>query len=47
MKSRLLRICRSLLLALGWELLARLNIVDSLALPPLSKSRGRLGRPDA
>ncbi len=26
-----------LLLALAWELLARLNIVDSLALPPLSK----------
>ncbi|MGH6677245.1 MAG: ABC transporter permease, partial [Xanthobacteraceae bacterium] len=26
-----------LLLALAWEALARLNIVDSLALPPLSK----------
>ena len=37
MKSTALRYLPLLLLALGWELLARLNIVDSLALPPLSK----------
>src|SRR5579872_678802 len=37
MKSAALRYLPLVLLALGWELLARLNIVDSLALPPLSK----------
>ena len=32
------------LLALGWEAVARLNIIDSQALPPLSSRRGRVGR---
>jgi ABC-type nitrate/sulfonate/bicarbonate transport system permease component len=32
-----LRYLPLLLLALAWEVLARLNVVDSLALPPLSK----------
>jgi NitT/TauT family transport system permease protein len=36
-KSAALRYLPLLVLALGWEALARLNIVDSLALPPLSK----------
>ena len=37
MKSAVLRYLPLLLLAVLWEALARLNIVDSLALPPLSK----------
>jgi NitT/TauT family transport system permease protein len=37
MKSAALRYLPLVLLAIGWELVARLNIVDSLALPPLSK----------
>jgi NitT/TauT family transport system permease protein len=36
-KSAVLRYLPLLLLAVLWEALARLNIVDSLALPPLSK----------
>jgi NitT/TauT family transport system permease protein len=36
-KSVLLRYLPLVLLALAWEVVARLNIVDSLALPPLSK----------
>jgi len=37
MKSAAVRYLPLVLLALGWEALARFNIVDSLALPPLSK----------
>lgn len=37
MRSTAVRYLPLLLLALAWELVARLNIVDSVALPPLSK----------
>jgi ABC-type nitrate/sulfonate/bicarbonate transport system permease component len=37
MKSTLFRFAPLLLLAIGWELVARLGLVSSLALPPLSK----------
>lgn len=37
MKSTLVRYLPLLLLAFAWEAAARLNLVDSLALPPLSK----------
>jgi NitT/TauT family transport system permease protein len=36
-KSALLRYLPLVLLAVAWEAVARLNLVDSLALPPLSK----------
>ena len=37
MRSALFRYLPLLLLALAWEAAARLNVVDTLALPPLSK----------
>ncbi len=40
MKTALIRYAPLLLLALGWELVARLGLVSSSALPPLSKVVG-------